>query len=133
MRRATALSIIKIEWAQHGKDTLQSTRAFIENRVSKQARDKAAEEGRAIYLHQCATDAAEQIEREKAEEEAGDLIENMILDTWKRQGGIYEQAAEEYEKDTELCKQAKAELEREELDAIEFPISQARIEEEERR
>ena len=115
MNRTIALEIIKTEWAQHGKDTPQSIRVFVENRISKQARDKAAEEGRAIYLHQCATDAANQIEREKEEEQAGDLIESMILDTWKRQGGIYKQAAEEYEKDTDLCKQAKAELE-EELD-----------------
>ena len=99
MRRAIALAIIKTEWAQHGKDTQQSIRVFVENRVSKQARDKVAAEGREIYLHHCATDAAHQIEEEKAEEEAGDIIENMILDTWKRQGGIYKRAAEEYEKE----------------------------------
>ena len=115
MRRVIALAIIKSEWAEHGKDTLQSTRAFIENRVSKQARDKAAEEGRAIYLHACATDAAKQIEEEKELEQAGDLIEGMILDSWKREGGIHKQAAEEYEKEGDLYKQAVAELE-EELD-----------------
>jgi len=43
--------------------------------------------------------------------EEPDIIERMILDTWKRQGGIYKQAAEEYEKDSKLCQQAKAELE----------------------
>ena len=113
MRRATAFTIIKTEWAQHGKDTIHSVRAFVENRISKQSRDKAAEEGRAIYLHRCATDAANQIEREKEEEQAGDLIESMILDTWKRQGGIYKRAAEEYEQETKLYKQAVTELEEE--------------------
>lgn len=65
-------------------------------------------------IQQAATDAAHQIEREREAEakaeEAGDLIESMILNTWKEQGGLYKQAAEEYEKDTDLCKQAKAEL-----------------------
>ena len=71
-------------------------------------------------IQQAATDAAHQVEREKEAEaeakaeEAGDLIESMILNTWKEQGGIYKQAAEEYEKDTDLCKQAKAELAQEE-------------------
>ena len=71
-------------------------------------------------IQQAATDAAHQVEREREAEaeakaeEAGDLIESMILNTWKEQGGIYKQAAEEYEKDTDLCKQAKAELAQEE-------------------
>ena len=67
MRRSIALNIIRTEWVQHGKDTTLSIRAFVESRVSKQARDKAAQEGRAIYLHQCATDAANQIQREQEE------------------------------------------------------------------
>ena len=115
MKRDTALAIIKNQWAKHGKDSLESTRAYIDNRVSRQARDQAAEEGRRIYLHRCATEAAKQLDEEKAEKEAGDIIENMIIDTWKRQGGIYKQAAEEYEKETDLYKQAVAEL-GEELD-----------------
>lgn len=115
MRRETALQIIRSVWAHNGKDTTESIRVFVENRVSKQARDKAAEEGRAIYLHNCATAAAEQVEEEKALEEAGDLIEAMILDTWKREGGIHKRAAEEYEKESDLYKQAIEELE-EELD-----------------
>ena len=73
------------------------------------------EEAEHDRIHQAATDAANQIEEERAEKQAGDLIENTILDTWKRQGGIYKQAAEEYEKETKLHKQAVAELE-EELD-----------------
>ena len=116
MKRETALAIIRSEWAENGKDSIHSVRAFVENRISKQARDKAAEAGRAIYLHRihkAATDAAHQIEEEKAEEQAGDLIENMILDTWKQQGGIYKRAAEEYEKETKLYKQAVTELEEE--------------------
>jgi len=113
MKRETALAIIKNQWAKHGKDSLESTRVYIDNRVSRQARDKAAEEGRAIYLHQCATDAANQIEEEKAEQDAGDFIENMILDTWKRQGGVYKRAAEEYEKESNIYKQAVEELEEE--------------------
>ena len=115
MKRETALAIIKNQWAKHGKDSLESTRAYIDNRVSRQARDTAAEEGRRIYLHRCANDAVKQIEEERTEKEAGDIIENMILDTWKRQGGTYKQAAEEYEKEGNLYKQAVEELE-EELD-----------------
>ena len=113
MKRVTALAIIKSEWSEHGKDTLQSTRAFIENRVSKQARDKAAEEGRGIYLHHCATEAAHQIEEVRKFEEAGDLIESMILDSYKRQGGIYKRVAEEYENKGKLYKQAVKEIEEE--------------------
>lgn len=115
MRRETALQIIKSVWAQKGKDTTESIRVFVENRISKQARDKAAEEGGRIYLHQCADGAAKQIEEERAEKEAGDFIENMIIDTWKRQGGVYKRAAEEYEKESNIYKQAVEELE-EELD-----------------
>ena len=48
-KRETALTIIKTEWAENGKDTIHSIRAFIENRVSKQARDKAAEQGLRIF------------------------------------------------------------------------------------
>lgn len=48
-KREVALNIIRREWAENGKDTLYSVRAYIENRVSKQARDKAAEEGLRIY------------------------------------------------------------------------------------
>ena len=113
MRRETALQIIKSVWAHHGKDTTESIRVFVENRISKQARDKAAEEGREIYLHNCATAAAEQVEEEKALEEAADLIESQILDAWKREGGIYKQAAEGCEKETNLYKQAIEELEEE--------------------
>jgi len=80
--------------------------------------DEIAQEERGERIQQAATDAAHQIEREREAEakaeEAGDLIESMILNTWKEQGGIYKQAAEEYEKDTDLCKQAKAELAEEE-------------------
>jgi hypothetical protein len=39
----------------------------------------------------------------------------MILDAWKREGGIHKRAAEEYEKEGDLYKQAVAEL-GEELD-----------------
>ena len=52
------------------------------------------------------------------EEQAPDLIENMILDSYKREGGIYKQAAEAVE----------ADLEQEELDAIECPVSQSKVE-----
>ena len=48
-KRETALTIIKIEWSENGKDTIHSIRAFVENRVSKQARDKAAIEGLRIF------------------------------------------------------------------------------------
>ena len=48
-KREIALAIIRREWAENGKDTIHSVRAFIENRVSKQARDKAAEQGLRIF------------------------------------------------------------------------------------
>lgn len=41
-KRWIALEVIRTEWAKHGKDTQASMRAFIENRVSKAARDEAA-------------------------------------------------------------------------------------------
>lgn len=70
-----------------------------------------AEERQESYLHHCATAAAYQLEEEKELEQAGDLIESMILDSWKREGGIHKRAAEEYEKETDLYKQAVKELE----------------------
>ena len=48
-KREIALTIIKTEWSENGKDTIHSIRAFVENRVSKQARDKAAIEGLRIF------------------------------------------------------------------------------------
>ena len=48
-KRETALTIIKTEWAENGKDTIHSIRAFVENRISKQARDKATEAGLRIF------------------------------------------------------------------------------------
>lgn len=48
-KRETALNIIKVEWAENGKDTIHSIRAFVENRISKKARDKAAEAGLRIF------------------------------------------------------------------------------------
>jgi len=48
-KREIALAIIRREWSENGKDTIHSIRAFIENRVSKQARDKAAIEGLKVF------------------------------------------------------------------------------------
>jgi len=48
-KRETALETIRIEWAENGKDTIHSIRAFVENRISKPARDKAAEAGLKIF------------------------------------------------------------------------------------
>ncbi|GAG16013.1 unnamed protein product [marine sediment metagenome] len=42
MKRKIALEIIRIEWAKYGKDTRESMRAYIENRISRQARNEAA-------------------------------------------------------------------------------------------
>jgi hypothetical protein len=53
------------------------------------------------------------------EEQATGLIENTILDSYKREGGIYKQAAEAVEADLVL--------EQEELDVIECPVSQSRV------
>ncbi|MGB7533005.1 MAG: hypothetical protein WA977_08560 [Halobacteriota archaeon] len=84
--------------------------------IAQEAQEDFFSSEDAQRIQQAATDAANQIEREKeeAEEEAGDLIESTIINYWKEQGGIYKQAAEEYENDTDLCKQAKAELAQEE-------------------
>lgn len=48
-KREIALAIIRREWAENGKDTIHSVRAFVENRVSKDSRDKAAIEGLRIF------------------------------------------------------------------------------------
>lgn len=84
-------------------------------KVEKIGAEEHERERQESYLHYCGTAAAEQVEAEKEEKEAGDLIESMILDAWKREGGIHKRAAEEYEKEGDLYKQAVAELE-EELD-----------------
>jgi len=44
-KRQTALEVIRIEWAKYGKDTRESVRAYVENRVSFKARTEAAEKG----------------------------------------------------------------------------------------
>lgn len=48
-KRWIALEVIRTEWAKYGKDTQASMRAFIENRVSKTARDEAAALGLRQY------------------------------------------------------------------------------------
>ena len=82
----------------------------------KRAREQEEQLQREQRLHKAATEAANQIKAEKEEGRAGDLIESMILNEWKRQGGIHKQAAEAYEKDEALRKQAEAELEEELLE-----------------
>lgn len=51
-KRWLALEVIRIEWARYGKDTRESVRAFIENRVSRVARNKAATIGLRQYENQ---------------------------------------------------------------------------------
>jgi hypothetical protein len=48
-KRDHALSVIRYEYATHGKETRESMRVYIENRVSYDARLKAVREGLRIY------------------------------------------------------------------------------------
>lgn len=49
-KRETALEIIRIEFTKHGKATPTSTRAYVENRISWMAYNKAATRGLDAYL-----------------------------------------------------------------------------------
>lgn len=44
-KRETALEIIRIEYAKYGHETRESMRAYIENRISYQARTEAIQNG----------------------------------------------------------------------------------------
>lgn len=48
-KRETALNIIRTEYAKYGEETRESMRAYVENRISKKARDEAVERGLKIY------------------------------------------------------------------------------------
>jgi len=48
-KRELALEVIRIEWAKYGKDTRESMRAYVENRISYAARNEAASKGLKIY------------------------------------------------------------------------------------
>ena len=48
-KRETALEIIRIEYAKHGKETTASMRAYVENRVGWEARNNAMMAGLKIY------------------------------------------------------------------------------------
>ena len=48
-KRETALEIIKIEYAKYGKETRESMRAYVENRVSAEARNEAVKRGLKIF------------------------------------------------------------------------------------
>ena len=47
--RKQAYSIIRYEYATHGKETRESMRAYVENRISYKTRLKAVREGLRIY------------------------------------------------------------------------------------
>ena len=49
-KRETALEIIRIEFAKHGKATPTSTRAYVENRISWMAYNRAVKRGMDIYM-----------------------------------------------------------------------------------
>jgi hypothetical protein len=49
-KRETALETIRIEFAKHGKATPTSMRAYIENRISWMAYNRAAKRGMDIYM-----------------------------------------------------------------------------------
>lgn len=48
-KRQTALEIIRIEYATHGKETQKSMRAYVENRIGWDARTTAMKRGVKIY------------------------------------------------------------------------------------
>ena len=48
-KRATALEIIRIEYAKYGKETRESMRAYVENRISAEARNEAVKRGLRIF------------------------------------------------------------------------------------
>jgi hypothetical protein len=47
--REQALAVIRYEYATYGKETRESMRAYIENRISYESRLKAVREGLEIY------------------------------------------------------------------------------------
>ena len=48
-KRETALEIIKMEYAKYGKETRESMRAYVENRISAEARNEAVKRGLEIF------------------------------------------------------------------------------------
>ena len=48
-KRETALEIIRTEYAKYGKETRESMRAYVENRISAEARNEAASRGLKIF------------------------------------------------------------------------------------
>ena len=47
--RETALEIIRVEYAKYGKETRESMRAYVENRISAEARNEAVKRGLKIF------------------------------------------------------------------------------------
>lgn len=48
-KRNHALAVIRYEYAIHGHETQEAVRAFVENRISYEARCKVVREGLKIY------------------------------------------------------------------------------------
>lgn len=48
-KRETALEVIRIEYAKHGEETRESMRAYVENRISFDARLEAVKRGLKIF------------------------------------------------------------------------------------
>ena len=51
-KRETALEIIKIEYAKHGKETRESMGSYVGNRISAEVRNGAVKRGLKMPLHQ---------------------------------------------------------------------------------
>ena len=49
--RKVALEIIRVEFAKHGEATRESTRAYVENRISVKAYTEAMQSGLRTYNH----------------------------------------------------------------------------------
>lgn len=48
-KRETALEIIRTEYAKYGKETREAMRAYVENRISAEARNEAVKQGLRIF------------------------------------------------------------------------------------
>ena len=48
-KRQTALEVIRIEYAKHGKETQKSMRAYTENRIGWAARAEAVKKGLRVF------------------------------------------------------------------------------------
>lgn len=61
-KRETALEVIRIEYAKHGEETRESMRAYVENRISFDARLEAVKRGLKIFRFRESLSSLERLE-----------------------------------------------------------------------